>query len=180
MPWRDIAGLPEELTFAEPSALVVRRYDRADDGARIHQGDSAQVFDRQPYNKYNDVEPDALDATFRGVGRVVAAVCGHDDFVEYVRRLTFMVLTGNHDAHLKNWSLVYPERLAPRAGVDPSHTLTAVDETVDHFMDAWEEGSDLGLPTAARTAVTQHLAALPLVDPNRPAARRARRRGDAG
>lgn len=224
VPWRDIAGLPEELTFTEPSALVVRRYDRAEDGARIHQEDFAQVFDRQPYNKYNDVEPDALDATFRGVGRVVAAVCGHDDFLEYVRRLTFMVLTGNHDAHLKNWSLVYPdrrrprlapaydllstityvpnerglalnffkcrrfedvrradfERLAERADVDSARTLAAVDETIERFIEVWEEGSDLGLPATARAAVTQHLAALPLVAPNRPTARRTRRRGDAG
>jgi serine/threonine-protein kinase HipA len=114
IPWRSIDGLPEELALTERDALVVRRYDRADDGTRIHQEDFAQVFNLQPYNKYNDVERAPFDATFRGIGRVIAAVCGHDDFFEYVRRMVFMVLTGNHDAHLKNWSLLYPDRRLPR------------------------------------------------------------------
>jgi serine/threonine-protein kinase HipA len=118
VPWRDIVNLPESMRFSEPLALVVRRYDRTDEGLRLHQEDFAQVFDRQPYNKYNDVgEQNGLDSTFRGIGRAIAAVCGQDDFIEYVRRLVFMVLIGNHDAHLKNWSLLYRDprraRLAP-------------------------------------------------------------------
>ena len=118
VPWRDIGNLPASMRFAEHLALMVRRYDRTDDGVRLHQEDFAQVFDRQPYNKYNDRgEQNRLDATFRGIGRVIAAVCGPDDFIEYVRRLVFMVLVGNHDAHLKNWSLLYRDprraRLAP-------------------------------------------------------------------
>ncbi len=117
VPWRDITGLPDELDFDEPYAFLCRRYDRGDGGERIHQEDFAQVFDRQPDNKHNDYPGDRLAATFESIGRVVMAVCGPDDFVEYVRRLAFMVLIGNHDAHLKNWSLYYPDprhaRLAP-------------------------------------------------------------------
>ena len=29
---------------------------------------------------------------------------------EFIRRLTFNVLIGNGDMHLKNWSLIYPDR----------------------------------------------------------------------
>jgi serine/threonine-protein kinase HipA len=121
VPWRDIDNIPTSLAFAEPMALLVRRYDRPDDGTRIHQEDFAQVFDRQPGDKYNDGEQNGLDATFRGIGRVIAAVCGPDDFVEYIRRLAFMVLIGNHDAHLKNWSLYYPAPL--RARLTPAYDL---------------------------------------------------------
>ena len=32
---------------------------------------------------------------------------------EFIRRLVFNVLIGNADMHLKNWSLVYPNRRAP-------------------------------------------------------------------
>jgi len=33
--------------------------------------------------------------------------------VEFVRRLTYSVLIGNGDMHLKNWSLIYPDRRRP-------------------------------------------------------------------
>lgn len=122
VPWREIANLPPSIRFTEPMSLIVRRYDRLDDGARIHQEDFAQVFDRQPYNKYNEAEPNGLDATFRGMGKVIAAVCGHEDFYEYLRRVAFMVLIGNHDAHLKNWSLYYPDD-ARRARLAPAYDL---------------------------------------------------------
>lgn len=121
VPWRDIGNVPPSIRFAEPMALIVRRYDRTDDGARIHQEDFAQVLDRRPGNKYNDGEQNGLDATFRGIGKVIAGVCGHDDFIEYVRRLTFMVLIGDHDSHLKNWSLYYPDPL--RARLAPAYDL---------------------------------------------------------
>lgn len=207
VPWRDIVNLPESMHFAENLALVVRRYDRTDEGARLHQEDFAQVFDRHPYNKYNDVgEQNGLDATFRGIGRVIAGVCGHDDFIEYVRRLVFMVLVGNHDAHLKNWSLLYRdprrarlapaydllstvlyipndglalrffkrrvfsevlrsdfERLAEKVDVEVSRTLTAVDETVARFHDAWRaDASQLPFSEAQRATLARHLAKLAL------------------
>lgn len=121
VPWNEIENLPTSVRFREKMTLLVRRYDRLDDGTRVHQEDFAQVFNRQPYNKYNESEHDGLDASFRGIGRVVAAVCGRDDFLEYLRRLTFMVLIGNHDAHLKNWSLIYPDQRRPR--LSPAYDL---------------------------------------------------------
>jgi serine/threonine-protein kinase HipA len=33
--------------------------------------------------------------------------------VEFVRRLVFSVVIGNADMHLKNWSLLYPDRRKP-------------------------------------------------------------------
>jgi len=33
--------------------------------------------------------------------------------VEFMRRLTFSALIGNGDMHIKNWSLIYPDRRQP-------------------------------------------------------------------
>ena len=33
--------------------------------------------------------------------------------MEFVRRLVFSVVIGNADMHLKNWSLLYPDRRTP-------------------------------------------------------------------
>jgi serine/threonine-protein kinase HipA len=41
----------------------------------------------------------------------------------YIRRLVFLVLSGNHDAHLKNWALVYPDGL--RAHLAPVYDFVA-------------------------------------------------------
>ena len=41
------------------------------------------------------------------------AESGEDAVREFVRRLVFSVLIGNADMHLKNWSLLYPDRRTP-------------------------------------------------------------------
>jgi len=48
---------------------------------------------------------------------------GEEAVIEYTRRLVFNVLIGNADAHLKNWSVMYPERLA--AKLAPAYDLVA-------------------------------------------------------
>ncbi|MFO7566988.1 MAG: HipA domain-containing protein [Enhygromyxa sp.] len=53
-------------------------------------------------------------STRTSIGAVICALCGEDDFRRYMRRLAFMVLSGNADAHLENWALVYPDGLNPR------------------------------------------------------------------
>jgi len=40
-----------------------------------------------------------------------------------IRRLAFNVLIGNGDAHLKNWSLIYPDGIAAR--LSPAYDLVA-------------------------------------------------------
>ncbi len=41
---------------------------------------------------------------------MIASESSHDDVAEFIRRLTFNVLVGNGDMHLKNWSLIYRDR----------------------------------------------------------------------
>jgi serine/threonine-protein kinase HipA len=101
----------------EQNVLIVRRFDRGNVGVRIHQEDFAQVFDVAPEERYTPDSPDLGWIHYGSIGSVVCALCGDDDYREYMRRLVFMVLSGNADAHVKNWALVYRDglnaRLAP-------------------------------------------------------------------
>lgn len=81
--------------------LVIRRYDREGD-RRIHQEDFAQVVGLPPELKYDHI-------TYEQLARLVKEIAGPDAYFEFIRRLAFIVASGNTDAHLKNWSLVYPD-----------------------------------------------------------------------
>jgi serine/threonine-protein kinase HipA len=96
---RSIEGLPREGVFTEQEALLIRRFDRLR-ARRIHQEDFAQVLALYPWQKYKKYN-------YETIGRIVHAIAGPDAFAEYARRLAFVVLSGNGDAHHKNWSLLY-------------------------------------------------------------------------
>lgn len=99
-----IGNLPAEWPVRRGQALAVRRFDRPEPGRRIHQEDFAQVLDvyPTPEGKYRSASCETL-------GRILSALTGPEGIAEYVRRLVFVVLSGNGDAHPKNWSLVYPD-----------------------------------------------------------------------
>jgi serine/threonine-protein kinase HipA len=109
----EIQGVPADFDL-EQEVLVVRRFDRGAGDHRIHQEDFAQVFSLPPEERYAWEIPDLTWCHYGSVGAVIYALCGEDDFREYMRRLAFMVLSGNADAHLKNWSLVYRDGVHPR------------------------------------------------------------------
>jgi serine/threonine-protein kinase HipA len=98
-----IANLPNGIEELGPKAFVIARFDRLPGGGLIHIEDFAQVFDVYPDDKYKT-------ANMRSIARVVAAESDDDDLAELVRRMTFNTLIGNGDMHLKNWSLIYPDR----------------------------------------------------------------------
>lgn len=109
VPASSIDGVPDEYLAGGPRAFAIRRYDRRPSG-RVHQEDFAQVVGLPPERKYDHV-------SYAGIGRLARALIGEDAFDEILRRLVFAIASGNNDAHLKNWSLVYPDgitaRLAP-------------------------------------------------------------------
>lgn len=90
----------------EGHVLVIRRYDR-EGPRRIHQEDFAQVVGLPPRLKYDHV-------TYEQLARLVKEIAGPDAYLEFVRRLVFVVASGNADAHLKNWSLLYPDGVEAR------------------------------------------------------------------
>lgn len=98
-----VANLPAGIDKLGPKAFVIERFDRLPDGQLIHIEDFAQVFGVYPDDKYKK-------ANMRNIASVIAAESGHEDIAELVRRMTFNTLIGNGDMHLKNWSLIYPDR----------------------------------------------------------------------
>jgi serine/threonine-protein kinase HipA len=107
----------ELADLVEPGrhCYACRRFDRRDVG-RVQIEDFAQIFGMQP-----DTRAKYL-LNYESIGNVIARVAP-DDLKEYIRRLTFMVLSGNGDAHLKNWSLIYPDGVHPR--LSPAYDLVA-------------------------------------------------------
>ncbi len=104
---KDIGRLPRELPEAFGQSLAVQRFDRPRAGERAHIEDFAQVFGVYPERKYER-------ASYGSIARVLWLEAGEEAVTEYTRRLAFNVLIGNADAHLKNWSLIYPDRRTPR------------------------------------------------------------------
>lgn len=103
---REINGLPEDAARLEGKALAIQRFDRKPDGQRIHMEDFAQVFGLFPEDKYDH-------RSYANIAAVLWAETGETGTFEFVRRLVFSVLIGNADMHLKNWSLLYPDRQTP-------------------------------------------------------------------
>ncbi|MBK8262990.1 MAG: type II toxin-antitoxin system HipA family toxin [Nannocystis sp.] len=129
-----LSGLPAARgsTTGSSLCLAVRRFDRGPEGRRIHIEDFAQVFGRAPFQKYNKELPaGARPIGFEDLARAVA-VYTPDDRREMVRRLVFMALSGNADAHLKNWSFIYRDgrrpRLAPSYDLVPTIAFPGTDD----------------------------------------------------
>jgi len=101
-----ISGLPRDTGRLDGNALAVRRFDRSPDGQCIHMEDFAQIFGLFPDDKYRL-------RSYANIASVLWAESGEESTYEFVRRLTFSVLIGNADMHLKNWSLLYPDKRAP-------------------------------------------------------------------
>jgi serine/threonine-protein kinase HipA len=102
----DIKGLPEEARAPGATALAVQRFDRVPGGEPVHMEDFAQVFGQYPNDKYKR-------RSYANIAAVLWAEAGEDAVSEFVRRLVFSVVIGNADMHLKNWSLLYPDKRTP-------------------------------------------------------------------
>ena len=99
----DIGNLPGEISRLKGKALAIKRFDRQSDGSAVHIEDFAQVFGIYPEKKYQK-------ASLMNIAAVIAAEGDETDVREFVRRLVFNTLIGNADMHVKNWSLIYPDR----------------------------------------------------------------------
>jgi len=103
----ELGSLPPSFErLRESRVYVIDRFDR-EAGRQIHIEDLNQVVGNWPENKYRGL-------SYEGLGRLLLEICGDQDFWEYLRRLVFNIAVGNEDSHLKNWSLIYPDRANPR------------------------------------------------------------------
>lgn len=103
-----LEGLPAINLPEEQVAYAIRRFDR-DGEQRIHAEDMAQVLFRYPHEKYDG-------PNYERLGRLIREYTddGLANVQAFVRRLLVDILLANGDAHLKNWSLFYPDRHTPR------------------------------------------------------------------
>lgn len=122
-----ISGLPE-WGRTDGRALLVRRFDRRVAGSRVHAEDLAQVLDIRPARKYER-------ANFETVARTVAALTDAERVGEVIDRIVLNVLIGNGDAHVKNWTFLYPDGRRPQ--LSPAYDIVP---TVLYIPD-----DDLGL-----------------------------------
>jgi len=110
----EIGNLPDGISILNGSAHAIKRFDRLVDGTAVHIEDFAQIFGVYPDRKYNR-------GSIRGIAKVVGIETNENEATELVRRLTFNALIGNADMHLKNWSLIYPDRRC--AALAPAYDL---------------------------------------------------------
>ena len=133
-------ALPAPIRRLDPPdhpAFLIKRYDRGANG-RIHQEDMAQVIGLYPECKYGEQErPECPPISYTQLLSILLGL-SKEDYLEGLRRLALMVATGNDDAHLKNWSLVYPDGIRPR--LSPLYDQVAIaawrDATV-HWALVW-------------------------------------------
>lgn len=151
-----LAEIPDTRdAIAEPAlCLAIRRFDRGPGGARVHIEDFAQVFGRASYQKYNEDLPAGEPSLgFERLARAVRAYAP-DDRREFVRRLVFMVLSGNADAHLKNWSFIYPDgrtpRLSPAYDLVPTIVFEGTDQELALPMFGMRAFADITVETFGR------------------------------
>lgn len=101
-----LEGLPDRAWPNEEAyALAVRRFDRGPERQPIHIEDFAQVRLWYPDRKYDGTYESAANLAYRGRDTT--------SLREFVRRLAFITLIRNDDAHLKNWSLIYQDPRSP-------------------------------------------------------------------
>ena len=98
-------------------AYAVKRYDRTAEG-RVHVEDFAQVFSVHADQEYRATNYDT-------VGRLIFDLLPNrfEQLAEFVRRLVVNILIGNGDAHLKNWSVIYQDRVTPQ--LSPAYDLVS-------------------------------------------------------
>lgn len=120
----EIEGLPEGIQASKGNAFVVKRFDR-DGGKRIHIEDFAQILNRFPTTrgKYGG-------ANYETVGSLILNLSGRHDLEEFVRRLVAITAMGNGDAHLKNFSVIYRDRIHPQ--LSPVYDLVSTIDYVEH------------------------------------------------
>ena len=80
-------------------AYLTRRFDRRDDGSKLHQEDLMQCFNLPSEDKYGK--------TYEQAGKLILELTHGKQAVvlDFVRRVILAYVTGNDDLHLKNLSV---------------------------------------------------------------------------
>lgn len=142
-----INGISANILPKNATLFAIQRYDRVGE-SKVHQEDFAQVIGLLPRHKYDH-------ATYDAMAKFSKSLLGSAGCIEFLKRLVFVIASGNADAHLKNWSLLYKNPYD--ASWSPLYDQVAVV--------AWPEYArnlalKLGRNKAFSTIQTEHLYAL--------------------
>ena len=115
--------LPQINLPDEAYAYAIKRFDRQK-GNRIHMEDFAQVLVKYPHEKYDA-------ANYEQIGRILYQYSGDvlADVQQFARRLLVNILLANGDAHLKNFSLSYTDKVTPR--LSPAYDIVTTNVYLD-------------------------------------------------
>lgn len=156
LPLDAVDGLPDGIQHYGPNAFAIQRFDRSPEGP-VHIEDFAQVFNLFADDKYDN-------ASYGTILRVLAIETDEASITQFIRRLTYSVLIGNGDMHLKNWSLIYPDGRRPQ--LSPAYDLLSTlpyipgDIAALNFTDSrtWESFTyDALVKIADRARLPAHL-----------------------
>lgn len=126
-----LSGIPANVWPGDEEwAYAVKRFDRGPQRRLIHIEDLAQVRNFYPHDKYR--------GNFETIASLIYRQHDIRALREFARRMTFIILTSNGDAHLKNWSLIYRDERIPT--LSPAYDLVSTD-----IYRAGDDQEDLGL-----------------------------------
>jgi len=120
----EIRGLPPGLEPGDGMAFAIRRFDRPAAGRRVHIEDFAQIRDVYP-----DTRSKYGSTNYETIAKFILRTLGESSFKEFVRRLAFIIVSANADAHIKNWSVIYPDR--QHAQLSPAYDLVSTIEFIE-------------------------------------------------
>src|SRR5680860_383843 len=117
-------NLPQINLPDEKQAFAIKRFDR-EDNQRIHMEDFAQILVKYPHEKYTS-------ANYENIGKVIYDFSGDGlaDAQQFARRLLVNILLANGDAHLKNWSFLYPDKITPR--LSPAYDIVTTNVYIEN------------------------------------------------
>ncbi len=124
----------DEGWVASKTAFAIERFDRPANGTKVHIEDLCQALGLPPSCKYGELEKGIFGA--HALVKFLTDQGGEPVGREAARRLGFIIASGNNDAHLKNWSLLWGAGARPT--LTPCYDLVA---TV-----AWPDTFGWGLP----------------------------------
>ncbi len=119
-----LENLPQINLPDEKYAFAIKRFDR-DSDQRIHMEDFAQILVKYPHEKY-------AFANYENIGKVIYRFSGDGlaDAQQFARRLLVNILLANGDAHLKNWSVIYPDKFTPR--ISPAYDIVTTSAYIEN------------------------------------------------
>ncbi|MCA9123912.1 MAG: type II toxin-antitoxin system HipA family toxin [Planctomycetaceae bacterium] len=111
---KDFDSIPDEMPVGDGTVFVIERFDRTP-GSKIHIEDFGQILDRPPG-----------DAQYHGSYEELASVIkwiAPESAAAFIKLTVFNVICGNGDAHLKNYSVMYPDKR--NAALTPAYDLVS-------------------------------------------------------